>query len=95
MNNKLLVDWDEDFLVYDDLKVFVSCVFSGEVINVLVGKILIIFGGFVDFVGLNNIIIKIDGEFIKVILVERNIWFGVCEFVMGVVLNGMVFYGGL
>lgn len=83
-----------DSFAHDDLKVSVSCVLSGEATNVPVGKTLITPGGLVDSVGLNNIITKIDGEPIKVILVERNTRPGACEPVTGVVPNGTVSYGG-
>lgn len=36
-----------------------------------------------------------EKDFIRDDYSGKNIWYGVCEFVMGVVMNGIVLYGGL
>lgn len=94
MKGEFLKDWDQEVFVYEKGSSFVFCVFLGEVLNGIVKKIFFFVGGFVDFVGLNKMIIKNVGDFMVRDYVGKNFWFGVCEFVMGAVLNGMVFYGG-
>lgn len=61
----------------------------------VVGVNLQFWGGVVDLVSLNKIFLDGGGIFGKDILVGKNIFFGVCEFGMVVVVNGINFYGGI
>lgn len=58
-------------------------------------KLFNLFGGVVDLVFFNKIYLKVSEWFVLGNYVVKNILFGVCEFVMGVVVNGMMFYGGV
>lgn len=51
--------------------------------------ILSFWGGLVDLLGFNNIMVVVDKDFIFEYYEGCNIWFGVCEFVMVLVMNGI------
>lgn len=109
---KVLFDWFEvqefffDIMsvlfVFEVGKEVLICVVFGQVINVFVVEFFELWGGFVDFVELNFIMIK---DVLLFILVEWFIYewlgnfygwvlyFGICEYVMGVIVNGIVLYG--
>lgn len=84
-----------DILIFLLEKVMLICVVSGEVINYFIKFVLFIFGGSVDLLYFMMIDIKEDGFYVLGYFGNWNIYFGVCEYVMGVVGNGMVFYGGV
>lgn len=80
-----------------DVGIFiVTCKVSGSVFNVFCIYLFGLIGGSVDLVGFNGIMFKefgyvgVDGFGVNVC----NIYYGVCEHVMGVIMNGMSLYGG-
>ncbi|MGF6952335.1 transketolase [Neobacillus sp. B4I6] len=51
-------------------------------------------GGSADLSSSNNTLIKSDENFTPENYAGRNIWFGVREFAMGAILNGIILHGG-
>lgn len=51
-------------------------------------------GGSADLSCSNNTLIKSDEDFTSENYAGRNIWFGVREFAMGAILNGIILHGG-
>lgn len=68
---------------------------SGKVINALAEELPELFGGSADLGGSNKTFIDSSGAYSKDHPNERNIWFGVREFALGSMLNGMALHGGL
>jgi transketolase len=68
---------------------------SGEIINTLSQKLPELFGGSADLGGSNKTFIDSDGAYSRDTPEERNIWFGVREFALGGMMNGMALHGGL
>lgn len=68
---------------------------SGEAINYFAKKLPSLFGGSADLAGSNKTTINGAGDFSAENRSGRNIWFGVREFAMGTMLNGMHLHGGL
>lgn len=96
IDGELPADFASLFTTYHEGdKALASRASSGEAINALAEKIPYLFGGSADLAGSNNTMIKSDGEFTKEHPENRNIWFGVREFAMGTMLNGMALHQGL
>lgn len=51
-------------------------------------------GGSADLSSSNNTVIKDGGDFNHASPQGRNIWFGVREFAMGAIMNGIIYHGG-
>jgi transketolase len=68
---------------------------SGHVLNEISKVIPQLFGGSADLAGSNNTRMKEEKDFSSFNFSGRNIWFGVREFAMGCLLNGMALHGGL
>lgn len=95
--------WDVDLFYWElGFKVLVICVVLGVVLFVFGLKLFELWGGLVDLVGSNNIMIKgVDFFGLFLIFIKEYIvywygcilYFGVCEYVMGVILFGIVLYG--
>lgn len=68
---------------------------SGTVINALAEHLPELFGGSADLGGSNKTFIASDDAYSKETPAERNIWFGVREFALGGIVNGMALHGGL
>lgn len=78
----------------DQLKVVICKLL--EMVLVVVNLVLFeIIGGLVDFIGLNNIKILDLGIFIFEDCKGCYIYYGICEYGMVLVMNGMVLYGGV
>lgn len=69
--------------------------FLGKCINVIVDVLLWFIGGFVDFVFFNKMMINDDsvGYFLRLNYGGWNLYFGVCEYLMVVIFNGMFLSG--
>ncbi len=70
-------------------------VHSGKTLNYINQKLPNLFGGSADLAGSNNSNLEGSGEFQKGYREGKNIHFGVREFAMGSIANGIVLHGGL
>lgn len=68
---------------------------SGETINQLADLLPEFFGGSADLGGSNKTFINSSTAYSRKATDGRNIWFGVREFAVGAILNGMALHGGL
>lgn len=71
-----------------------SRVTSQEAIQELSAQIPPFWGGSADLSASNNTMVKAETDFMPNNYVGRNIWFGVREFAMGVIMNGIALHGG-
>lgn len=67
---------------------------SGKAINALAETIPFLWGGSADLSGSNKTMISKDEDFMPENRAGRNIWFGVREFAMAAMLNGIALHGG-
>src|SRR5690606_2152415 len=96
INNELPEDYAKDVPVYEAGKdVLATRVASSDAINTFAKTVPYLFGGSADLASSNNTMIKDADDFQKENYAGRNIWFGVREFAMGAMLNGMALHGGL
>lgn len=96
INNELPEDYAKDVPVYEAGKdVLATRVASSDAINTFAKTVPYLFGGSADLASSNNTMIKDADDFQKDNYAGRNIWFGVREFAMGAMLNGMALHGGL
>lgn len=68
---------------------------SGKFINAVCDVVPQLFGGSADLASSNKTLMKSENNFLADNYQGRNIWFGVREFAMGAILNGMALHGGL
>ncbi|KMT62199.1 transketolase [Paenilisteria newyorkensis] len=68
---------------------------SGTLLNELAPQIPSLFGGSADLSSSNKTMLKNSGDFLANHYEGKNIWFGVREFAMGGILNGMALHGGI
>jgi transketolase len=68
---------------------------SEKVINSICEKLPTLFGGSADLAASTNTKIKTDKDFSATNRISRNINFGIREFGMAAMLNGMALYGGV
>lgn len=98
MKGEMLFDFDvkvKEFIVklQVNLVKIVSCKVFQNVIEVFGLLLLEFFGGFVDLV-LFNLILWFGFKVINEDVVGNYIYYGVCEFGMIVIVNGIFLYGG-
>lgn len=67
---------------------------SGEAINHLAQRIPFFWGGSADLASSNKTMIENGGDFMPENPQGRNIWFGVREFAMAAMMNGIMLHGG-
>lgn len=67
---------------------------SGQVINSLAQKIPFLWGGSADLASSNKTMIEGGNDFMPDSPEGRNIWFGVREFAMAAMMNGIMLHGG-
>lgn len=67
---------------------------SGKAIQALASEIPYLWGGSADLSGSNKTMIEDSGDFMPNNRDQRNIWFGVREFAMAAMLNGVTLHGG-
>lgn len=84
-----------DMPVYEAGKGVATRNASGDAINFFANKLSSLFGGSADLAGSNKTTINNASDFSANNYGGRNIWFGVREFAMGAILNGMHLHGGL
>lgn len=94
INRKLPEDWKENFPVYEPGDSESTRDTSAKMINAIADKVSDFWGGSADLATSNRTMIKSDGDFQPNAYDERNIWYGVREFAMGGILNGILLHGG-
>lgn len=97
LEGHLPAGWDEDLPEFQpDPKGMATRKASGQVLNVLAGRIQTLVGGSADLAGSNNSQLKGSAGFLPgEDGVPRNIDFGVREHAMAAVVNGMALHGGV
>ena len=95
ISGKLPEDFTKDLPSYAAGKGVATRNASGEAINYFAKKLPSLFGGSADLAGSNKTTISGAGDFSSENRSGRNIWFGVREFAMGTMMNGMHLHGGL
>ncbi|MBG9978843.1 transketolase [Ruoffia tabacinasalis] len=94
-NGHLAEDYDAK-LEYQaaDAKAEASRASSGKAIQALAETVPYLWGGSADLSGSNKTMIDSDVDFMPEDRAGRNIWFGVREFAMAAMLNGIALHGG-
>jgi transketolase len=88
--------WDKDIPVFPtDPKGKATRVISGQVLNAIAKNVPALMGGSADLAPSNKTLIDGETSFQSGSYDQRNIHFGVREFGMTAVLNGMALHGGL
>lgn len=95
MNNELIVDLDEVMPTYETGHSQATRDTNNEAINAIANAIPYFLGGSADLSHSNKTNIKNGGDFSKMTPEGRNIYFGVREFAMASILNGMMLHGGV
>ncbi len=96
MKGELPADWEGVLPVFPaDPKGIATRAASGKVLNALAGSLPELMGGSADLAPSNNTWINNVGTFQKDTPQGRNIHFGVREFAMGAIVNGMAIHGGV
>lgn len=94
-NNKLPKDYDQDLIyVSSETPADATRNTSGKAINALAKGIPFLWGGSADLSGSNKTMINEGGDFMPESREGRNIWYGVREFGMAAMMNGIMLYGG-
>jgi len=89
-------NWDADLPIFPaDPKGMATRAASGNIINVLAGRLPELLGGSADLAPSNNTWIKDAADFQKHTPEGRNFHFGVREHAMGAIINGMAVHGGV
>lgn len=95
MNNELVVDLAEVMPVYEVGHSAATRDTNNEAINTIAAKIPYFLGGSADLSHSNKTNIKNEKDFTPSTPSGRNINFGVREFAMSSILNGMMLHGGV
>ena len=85
---------DEEFWAYED-KAVATRALSGTMINRLKDRLPNLFGGSADLAPSNKTHMNDAGDFSKDDYLGRNLHFGVREFAMAAIVNGIQLHGGL
>lgn len=94
--NRLPENWDEDIAhLPADHKAVATREASGNVLNQIAKNLPSILGGSADLASSNKTTLKNLGDFSAADYSGKNIWFGVREFAMGGILNGLALHGGI
>jgi transketolase len=96
LKGELPQGWDNDIPVFSaDPKGKATRVISGQVLNAIAKNVPAMMGGSADLAPSNKTFIEGETSFQPDSYDQRNIHFGVREFGMTAVLNGMALHGGL
>ena len=96
LKGELPQGWDKDIPVFPaDPKGKATRVISGQVLNAIAKNVPALMGGSADLAPSNKTLIDGETSFQPDSYDQRNIHFGVREFGMTAVLNGMALHGGL
>lgn len=88
-------DWDQEVPVYEQGTSLSTRVASGQVLNALARKVPNLIGGSADLESSTMTHMKDLGRFSPGHYEGRNVYFGVREFAMGSIVNGMALHGGI
>ncbi|WP_071131587.1 transketolase [Enterococcus timonensis] len=91
---ELPAGWQEKLPVYEVGTSQASRVTSKEVLQILSENMPSLWGGSADLSASNNTMIAAETDFQADNYVGRNIWFGVREFAMAAIMNGILLHGG-
>jgi transketolase len=95
LKGELPPGWDKDIPVFPaDPKGKATRVISGLVLNAIAGNVPGLMGGSADLAPSNKTMIDNEKDFQAGSYEQRNIHFGVREFGMAAVMNGMALHGG-
>jgi transketolase len=95
LKGELPPDWDKDIPVFPaDAKGKATRVTSGVVLNAIAKNVPALMGGSADLAPSNKTLIDNENSFQAGTYEKRNIHFGVREFCMTAILNGMALHGG-
>lgn len=95
MEDKLKENWNENLTIYDEDKNGIATRdASGKIINEIANELPTFWGGSADLSGSNKTTINNGEDFSKDNYSGKNIWFGVREFAMGTIVNGIQLHGG-
>jgi len=95
MAGQLPDGWDKDIPVYGEGKKYATRNASGEVLNAIAQHIPTMIGGDADLAGSTKTLIKGSPNTGKGDVKGRNVRFGVREFAMGAIVNGLALHGGI
>lgn len=95
IENNFTLNWNEILPEYPFGSSAASRSVSEEIINVLAKEMPGMIGGSADLASSNKTMIKNTESFLPSSYNGKNIWFGVREFAMGAILNGLALHGGL
>lgn len=95
IDGKLPENFASDMPTYEEGKGVATRNASGEAINYFAKKLPSLFGGSADLAGSNKTMINGEKDFSANEPAGRNIWFGVREFAMAGMMNGIHLHGGL
>lgn len=91
----LPTNWQENLPDFNEGKLIATRSASGKMINAIANTLPEFFGGSADLGCSNKTFIDASGAYSKKSPADKNIWFGVREFAMGGMLNGMALHQGL
>lgn len=94
IDGKLPGDWDELFPKYDVGEEEATRDTSSKVINAVAKKVSNFWGGSADLAASNRTMIETSTDFKPGNYEGKNIWYGVREFAMGGISNGILLHGG-
>jgi transketolase len=95
IKGELPEDWASEVPVYEKGASISTRVASGQVLNGLAKKVPNLIGGSADLESSTMTHMKDLGRFSPADYAGRNIYYGVREFAMGAVVNGMALHGGV
>ena len=96
IDGKLPIGWDQSLRLYtENDKAMATRDASGIALNQINKNLPTIFGGSADLASSNKTTLKNTGDVKAGSYEGKNIWFGVREFAMGGILNGMALHGGV
>ena len=95
MSGQLPAGWDKDIPVYAEGKKYATRNASGEVLNAIAKHFPTMIGGDADLAGSTKTLLKGAENTGKGKSNVRNIRFGVREFAMGAIVNGLALHGGI
>ncbi|MBV7505607.1 transketolase [Bacillus sp. sid0103] len=95
IRGELPEDWDQEVPVYEKGASLSTRVASGQVLNALAKKIPNLIGGSADLESSTMTHLNELGRFSASNYEGRNVYFGVREFAMGAIVNGMALHEGV
>ncbi len=95
MSGQLPAGWDKDIPVYAEGKKYATRNASGEVLNAIAKHFPTMIGGDADLAGSTKTLLKGAENTGKGKSNVRNVRFGVREFAMGAIVNGLALHGGI